>query len=91
MDFESIADQVATWALNRAGGAGEVLDAVFSSALERLSRIAEEKLAGDSAFERLRHEAAEGTVSARTLRRIALALEEAVENDGSFRARLAIA
>lgn len=68
------------------GQVGQALDAGVDRAGEKLYELVAGRLHGDAALERLKAEAGEGLeiASPRTVQRVVLALEDAVERDPEF-------
>ncbi|GAA4259378.1 chromosome partitioning protein [Dactylosporangium darangshiense] len=94
--LELVAGWVAMYAWGKvrraAGRADAEVDRLVDHGLDRLHDVVTKKLDGDSALERLESEAGRDTaqvqVSERTLQRVELALQDAVEDDADFAARL---
>jgi hypothetical protein len=89
MGLEVVVGFLIAWAVGKARRAGKELDGVADQVVDasavRLRDVLLRKLGGDSAVRRLELEAAEtGEVGDRTRQRVALALEDAVEQDAEF-------
>lgn len=83
---------VCAWLVGKARRVGGRVDAEVDRGLdagvERVHQVVSRALGGDSALERAAEEAEGGEVSVRTRRRLADALEEALEHDGELAAAL---
>ena len=85
---------LAAWVVRKAKRVGEradeLVDQALDASLDRVHDLVISKLGADPALERLEIEAAEsGEVGTRTQARVRMSLEEAVEGDPAFAARLA--
>jgi hypothetical protein len=60
------------------------VDAVLDTGLDRLHEVVTAKLVGDPALERFEAEAESGQVAERTQKRVALAIEDAWDDDETF-------
>ncbi|MEN3307603.1 MAG: hypothetical protein V7603_3805 [Micromonosporaceae bacterium] len=91
---ELVAGYLVAWAVRKArrvaGRADAQVDRALDAGLDRLRDVVSQRLPGDAALARLAAEAAErGDVSERTRQRVALAVEEAAEQDPRFAATVA--
>jgi hypothetical protein len=90
--FELVAGYLAAYAIRKAQRAGKRADAevdyALDSTLDRLHALVAKKLGDDPAIRKLQHEAEEGAPTQRTAQRVTLAVEDAVENDAEFEARI---
>jgi hypothetical protein len=94
--IELVVGYVAAWAWRKArrvaGRADAEVDQALDTGMDRLHQLISSKLAGDPALAQLETEAGKNleveSVSARTRERVRLALEDAVEADEDFEARL---
>jgi hypothetical protein len=71
-----------------AKGADAEVDRVIDAGLERLDTLVSCRLGEDPALKQLRQEAAGGTANQRTIQRVQLAVEDAVETDSVFEGEL---
>ncbi|EWC61984.1 hypothetical protein UO65_2695 [Actinokineospora spheciospongiae] len=92
--MEVVVGMVIAWVVakaRRAANRGDgVVDSAIDAAVDRVGELVQAKLGGDPAVRRLELEAAEsGEVTERSRTRVALALEDAAEDDEVFARRLA--